>query len=79
VKQQELADWLTEQGYPTSLDDIKSGSRNRSNLPYQIIPVTPRVVKLMSVLIDQWPELEVDSFIQEGQADDCWQRVIDSL
>lgn len=79
MKQQELADWLTEQGYPTSLDDVKSGSRNRSNLPYQIIPVTPRVVKLMCVLIEQWSELEVDSFVQERQADDCWQRVIDSL
>lgn len=79
MKQQELADWLTEQGYPTSLDDVKSGSRNRSNLPYQIIPVTLRVVRLMGVLINQWPDLEVDSFVQEGHAGDCWQGVIDSL
>lgn len=71
MQQQELADWLTAQGYPTSLDDVKSGSRNRSSLPHLIIPVTDRVV----VLMGRYPELEVAKFVQVGQADDCLRRI----
>lgn len=71
MKQQELADWLTEKGYPTSIDDIKSGSRNRSSLPYQIIPVTKSVVKLIHVLKQQWPSLDISCLLQSGQAEKC--------
>lgn len=75
MKQQDLANWLTEQGYPTSLDDVKSGSRNRSSLPYQIIPITNYVVKLMRILKGQWPGIEIDSFVQLGRAEECSNRL----
>ena len=72
---QQLADWLTAQGYPTSLDDVKSGSRNRSSLPHRIIPVTDRVVALFRVLMERYPELEVAKLVQVGQADDCLRQM----
>ena len=72
---QQLADWLTAQGYPTSLDDVKSGSRNRSSLPHRIIPVTDRVVALLRVLMERYPALKVAQFVQEGQADDCLRQM----
>ncbi len=72
---QQLADWLTAQGYPTSLDDVKSGSRNRSSLPHRIIPVTDRVVALLRVLMERYPALKVAQFVQAGQADDCLRQM----
>ncbi|WP_271271489.1 DNA polymerase [Aliamphritea hakodatensis] len=78
MKQQELADWLTAQGYPTSLDDVKSGSRNRSSLPYQIIPLTRSVIQLLHTLQQRWCHIDIASFIQKGQAEKCL-RYINNL
>lgn len=53
----ELATFLTDAGYPTKTDEIKSGSR--SALVRRAVPVTLRVIRLLKVLLQIQPALDL--------------------
>jgi hypothetical protein len=56
----ELADWLTTQGYITTLTEVKNASRGK--LVEGVVPITPKVQALLAVLKEVQPDLEVERF-----------------
>ena len=56
----ELADWLTTQGYITTLTEVKNASRGK--LVEGVVPITPKVQALLAVLKEVQPYLEVGRF-----------------
>jgi hypothetical protein len=60
----ELADWLTLQGYPTSVDDMKNAKRLK--FVERSVPPTPRVMKLADVLEKAFPTIEINKFIESN-------------
>lgn len=57
----QLAEWLTAQGYPTKLDEIKNAKR--ALLVAGVVPDSPQVRALFDTLKAQFPALEVDQFL----------------
>lgn len=55
-----LAAWMTEQGYPASVSDVKNA--RRSSVDAGIAARTPEVVKFLEDMRAQFPTLEVDQF-----------------
>lgn len=53
----EIADWLTDMGYPTNLDELKNAKR--ANLVPHVVPVTHRVINLLVIVLDKFPKLDV--------------------
>lgn len=60
----ELADWLTLQGYPTGVDELKNAKR--SKFVERSVPPTPRVMKLAEVLEKGFPTIEINKFIESN-------------
>jgi hypothetical protein len=60
----ELAGWLTLQGYPTGVDDLKNAKRLK--FVERSVPPTPRVMKLMEVLREGFPGIEINKFIESN-------------
>lgn len=60
-----LAEWLTQQGYPTSASEVKNAAR--SKLVENVVPVTDEVRQLLTVLHAEFPSLELTKFV--GSAD----------
>ncbi|MDM5057560.1 hypothetical protein [Aeromonas rivipollensis] len=58
----ELAEWLTINGCPTSVDDCKSAKRAR--LVGQCVPVTTRTVRLVRVLRQECPGLDLGALFK---------------
>jgi len=61
----ELADWLTENGYPTTATEVKNAAR--AKLVENVVPVTDPVKQLLTLLRTEFPDLDVAKFV--GQAD----------
>lgn len=59
---EELAVWLTINGYPTSVDDCKSAKR--AKLVGQCVPVTLRVVRMIRVLLQEFPGLALEALFK---------------
>ncbi|WP_265949789.1 DNA polymerase [Dechloromonas sp. A34] len=57
----ELATWLTERGYPTTVDEIKNAKRAR--FVEYAVPLTPRTTELKAVLEEGFPSIEIEKFI----------------
>jgi len=57
----ELATWLTERGYPTTVDEVKNAKRAR--FVEHAVPLTPRVAELKAVLEEGFPSIEIEKFI----------------
>jgi len=61
LSQRRLAEWLTAQGYPTSLSDVKNGTRAQ---PLEgAVPAAPEVLGFLDVLKTRFPGLEVGRFL----------------
>ena len=60
MSQRELAAWLTERGYRTSLSAVKNGT---GDLPEEhVVPATPEVVDFLASVRTRFPGLETDRF-----------------
>ena len=57
----ELADWLTERGYPTKVNDVKNAVR--AEFIEHAVPSTPRIEELKTVLVEGFPSIEIEKFI----------------
>lgn len=60
----ELASWLTQHGYATTVDEVKNAKR--SQFVGNSVPVTPRVMKLADVLEKGFPSIEINKFIESN-------------
>lgn len=56
----ELADWLTERGYPTKINDVKNAVR--AEFIEHAVPLTPRTAELKTVLEEGFPSIEIEKF-----------------
>ncbi|MDP2025608.1 DNA polymerase [Sulfuriferula sp.] len=59
-----LADWLTEKGYETKADDLKNAKRDA--FVENAVPPTRRVLKLAAVLVEGFPSIEINKFIESN-------------
>lgn len=57
----ELATWLTEKGYPTTVDEAKNAKRGK--FVEHAVPLTPRTEELKTVLVEGFPSIEIEKFI----------------
>ena len=61
LSQRKLAEWLTLQGYPTSVSAVKNGTREQ---PVEnLVPATEEVVAFLGKMKNQFPALEVERFL----------------
>jgi hypothetical protein len=60
----ELADWLTKQGYPTNVDELKNAKR--AKFVEHAIPTTRRVQELAKVLEAGFPSIQIKKFIESN-------------
>ncbi len=60
MKYAELATWLTEAGYPTSLEDVKNSRRGK--FYENIIPPSERMDELACVLLKWFPDMNLNKF-----------------
>jgi hypothetical protein len=58
----ELAAWLTERGYPTSVDEAKNAKRGK--FVEHAVPLTPRTAELKAVLEEGFPGIETENFFE---------------
>jgi hypothetical protein len=63
----ELAEWLTEHGYPTTVDEVKNA--RRAKFFQNAVPATDRVLKLAKVLMEGFPSIQINQFLQENQGE----------
>jgi hypothetical protein len=60
----QLAEWLTDQGYPTTADEVKNAKR--SKFVEHAVPATSRVMQFASVLSNGFPSIEIHQFIKSN-------------
>jgi len=61
LSQRKLAEWLTSQGYKTSVSAVKNGTREE---PVEhLVPATDEVVAFLDVMRERFPSLEVKRFL----------------
>ncbi len=61
---QQLADWLTDQGYPTTTDEIKNAKR--AKFVEGAVPATNRMLQFAAVLSAGFPTIEIQKFIESN-------------
>jgi len=61
----ELASWLTSEGYPTSPSEVKNAKR--AKLAENLVPTTGKVLKLISLLKESFPSMDVESFLIQAE------------
>lgn len=61
----ELASWLTSEGYPTSPSEVKNAKR--AKLAENLVPSTGKVLKLISLLKEAFPSMNVESFLIQAE------------
>lgn len=59
----EIADWLTEEGFDTNVDELKNAAR--AKLVPHIVPVTKAVISLLKVILVKYPKLDVSMLFRE--------------
>jgi hypothetical protein len=60
----ELADWLTAKGFKTTVDELKNAKR--AAFVENAVPSTRRVLKLAAVLVEGFPSIEINKFIESN-------------
>lgn len=63
MKYAELATWLTDAGYPTSLEDVKNS--RRGNFYENIIPSSARMEELAYLLLERFPDMDLSKFLDQ--------------
>ena len=58
-----LAEWLTQQGYPTTLTEVKNAAR--AKLVENVVPLNEEVRRLLAVLKAEFPDLDATKFVGE--------------
>lgn len=58
----ELATWLTERGYTTTVDEVKNAKR--AQFVAHMVPLTPRVAQFKTVLMEGFSGIEIEKFLQ---------------
>lgn len=61
----ELADWLTRRGHPTTSDELKNAKR--ASFIEHAIPATRRVLALAEVLEAGFPGIEINKFLESNK------------
>ena len=54
----EIADWLSEGGYPTEESDVKDAKRKGVRLVAHIVPVRESTIRLLRMLLEKYPEFD---------------------
>jgi hypothetical protein len=57
----ELAEWLTQRGYLTKVDEVKNAKR--STFIENCVPATNSVMKLATILIEGFPDIEMNKIL----------------
>ena len=65
----ELSEWLTNRGYPTSVDDMKNAKR--AQFFESAMPSTRRVLELAAVLKERFPSIDISKFIVSKDDEDA--------
>ena len=60
----ELAQWLTHQGYITTVDELKNAKR--SKFIENVIPHTDRMRQFASLLYNRFPDIEINKFFENN-------------
>ncbi|WP_301102486.1 hypothetical protein [Propionivibrio sp.] len=64
LSQRKLAEWLTSEGYKTSVSAVKNGTREH---PVEhVVPATAEVVTFLEKMRARFPSLEVERFLTES-------------
>lgn len=63
----EMAEWLTESGYPTSTDDVKNAKR--SPFIAHVIPATVRMRQFALLLCAGFPNIDINQFFENNLKD----------
>jgi hypothetical protein len=61
LSQRKLAEWLTSQGYKTSVSAVKNGTREQP--AEHLVPATDEVVAFLDKMKERFPGLETDKFL----------------
>jgi hypothetical protein len=56
----EVADWLTQQGYPTTTDELKNAKR--AKFIEHVIPRTDRMQQFATLLCSGFPTIDINQF-----------------
>jgi len=54
----ELARWLTEQGCPTTKEDVENARRPNVKLVEQIVPYTQDIQRFVHVIVARFPQFD---------------------
>lgn len=61
LSQRKLAEWLTSQGYKTSVSAVKNGTREQ---PVEhLVPATDKVIAFLDKMKVRFPGLETERFL----------------
>lgn len=60
-----VAEWLTKNGYPTTVDDLKDASRKGTRLVANVVPVRAGPLKLLKVIMKRYPDFEYQATFVE--------------
>lgn len=61
----ELAEWLTQRGYETTIDEVKNAKR--AKFVEHTVPKTTSVMVLATILTEGFPSIEIDKFLELDQ------------
>ncbi len=53
-----IAEWLTENGYPTTEADLKDAGRKGTRLVANVVPVRAVTLQLLKVILERYPDFE---------------------
>jgi hypothetical protein len=56
--QAEVAEWLSERGYQTTVDDVSYGGRKGVRLVSNVVPVTRYSLELLMLILSKYPNFE---------------------
>lgn len=58
----EIAEWLTQQGHPTTIDELKNAKR--ATFVKHVIPSTERMKRFAALLLSGFPTINLDQFFE---------------
>ncbi|GAA6170742.1 hypothetical protein NBRC116592_04120 [Colwellia sp. KU-HH00111] len=71
----EIAEWLTNNGYPTNPDDLKNAKR--AKLVAQTVPATLKAVQLLKVILKKYPSLSMEMLFPIADLDRVTEMLIE--
>ena len=58
-----VADYLTQRGYKTTVNDLKNAKRSKNEPVANAIPANEEVAKLVQILLDEFPQFEWERLV----------------